>query len=488
MIEKTQKITDFISSKWFFGATVALFSGQTVWLAITSRFPMAFDEAYHLGVIQFFSHRWNPLITSQPSSSYNLGPIVHGTSWLYHYLMSFPYRLMEIFTHDLVILVIDLRLINVALMIANLFLLRKLLRLLGVSKGLTNMVLFIFALTPIVTVLSAQINYDNLMIPLVTLSVYETVLLMRELDRKYFNVVRFLCLLCLCLLSSLVKFAFLPIFLAIAMVVIGKLIKRRCGLRSLLPRITADLKRTNVAIKIALLTVTALGIFLFGWVYGVNIARYHNPVPACDRVLNDQDCSRYYSWFFKHTFQEYTVAHPGSAINLNAGSFTSYWMLSMSEKLYGSITPLDGVYSLSIPLYSLAFLFFIAALGATVLNFKKIIRDYPEMTLLIVVSITYLAFLWARNYEDYRQVGMVMAINGRYLVPILAFLYVVLGLGMSYALNRDRGSRFVKTAIAVIFICIFIGFGGFCQYVTRITPRYGRLNDNDSFTLQSIDP
>ena len=486
---KTRKITEFIGSRWFFGITIALFTGQTVWLAITSRFPMAFDEAYHLGLIQFFSHRWNPLVTVQPPSSYRLGPIIHGTSWLYHYLMSFPYRLMEIFTHDVVTLVIGLRFINIALVIANLFILRKLLRLLRISDGLTNMVLFIFALTPMVTVLSAQINYDNLMIPLVTFSIYETVLLTRELDRKYFDIVRFICLLCLCLLASLVKFAFLPIFLAITIVVIRKLLVNwRNNLPNLLGQATAGLKRSNAITKTVLLAVTALSIFLFGWVYGVNIAKYHDPIPQCNQVLSDQDCSQYYSWFLKHTFHEYTIAHPAAAINLNVGSFTSYWMTSMSEKLYGSIMPLEGMYSLSAPLYSLAFLFFIGALGAIALNFKKIIHDYPELIMLIFVSLIYLVFLWGRNYEDYRQVGTVVAINGRYLVPILAFLYVVLGLSVSYALERDRASKFVKTVIAVVFICIFGGFGGFGQYVTHITPRYGRLNDKNRFVLQSIDP
>ena len=61
----------------------------------------------------------------------------------------------------------------------NLIIIRKLLRVMHVSNALANVVLLAFALTPIVTVLSAQINYDNLLILSVSLCVYEIILFIK---------------------------------------------------------------------------------------------------------------------------------------------------------------------------------------------------------------------------------------------------------------------------------------------------------------------
>lgn len=50
---------------WFVWATLLAFALQAVWLAWHSAYPMAFDEGYHLQIIQFFSTRLNPIITQQ---------------------------------------------------------------------------------------------------------------------------------------------------------------------------------------------------------------------------------------------------------------------------------------------------------------------------------------------------------------------------------------------------------------------------------------
>ena len=485
-----RKVTNLLGSRWIFGATVLLFMIETFWLAITSRFPMAFDEAYHLGLIQFFSHRWSPIVTTQPPDSYKYGAIVHGTSLLYHYLMSFPYRLMELFTSNPTTQVIGLRFIDIALMVVNLFILKRLLRLFRISDALVNVVVLIFAFTPLVTVLSAQISYDNLLIPLTTLSIYETILLIRELDQRSFNSRRFLYLFCLCLLAGLVKFAFLPIFVAITIVVAWKLIAYwRADRVQLLSQATRSFNQSGTFIKTALLLSTALSVFLFAWFYGVDIVRYHNPVPQCNQLLGKQDCLKYYPWSNNYHVQQYIRAHPAASLHLSIGQFTVVdWMFYMSEQLYGVIFPIKGLYYISAPLYSLVLLYFAGSLVCTAYRFKKVLRKHSEFITLLLICVIYLLFLWGRNYWDYRQLGLPTAISSRYLVPILAYLYVTLGLGISYTLGHGRLVGFTKVMLAIIIIIAFVSFGGFSQYITHITPKYGHLSGTNSFVLEFTSP
>src|ERR1035438_773805 len=159
-----KKFSSFLESNWLTIIILLIFAAEASWLALTSRFPMAFDEGYHFNLIQFFSHRFNPIVTSQPSSTYALGAIVHNPSFLYHYLLSFPYRLIAHFTSSIETQVILLRFINIGLAITSLLIMKKILSRLGLPYILVNILLLVFALTPLVTALSAQINYDNLLI------------------------------------------------------------------------------------------------------------------------------------------------------------------------------------------------------------------------------------------------------------------------------------------------------------------------------------
>lgn len=482
---KIQKVINFLGSKWVFGATTLIFTAETTWLAVTSRFPMPFDESYHLGMIQFFSHHLNPIITSQPPDSYRFGAIIQNPSWLYHYLMSFPYRLIELFTHDLAIQVIGLRLIDVGLMIVNLFILRKLLRLVRLSDSLTNVVLLIFALTPMVTVLSAQISYDNLFILLTTLSIYETILMARELNRQYFNVRRFLGLLSICLFASLVKFAFLPILLAITVVITWKLATYlRADRAKMLSQISASFSNLSVFTKAFLLIMTVLSVFLFVRFYGVNTVKYHDPVPRCNQLLSKKDCLHYYSWYLSYSSQQYARTHSANIEHLNVGQYTGGWLITMSEHPYSAVTPLKPTFYVSPLLYIGVLIFLVISFDCTVVNFKKIIHKNRGLLLVLFVSLVYILFLWGRNYWEYLHVGQPLAVSGRYLIPILAYIYAVLGLGMSYSLRSGR-AVIIKVVLALALVTMFISLGGFVQYVTHVTPNYGHLNDDNDFVLPS---
>jgi hypothetical protein len=392
--------------------------------------------------------------------------------------MSFPYRLIEVFTHDAVIQVICLRLINAGLMIAALLILRRLFRLLGVSTALANVLVLAFAFTPLVTVLAAQINYDNLLILAVSASLCLAVSFLQALRKKQLHAGRLLVLLSLCLLASLIKFAFLPVFAAIVIVVAWEIIRygRPAQARK-------SFTALNRGVKLLLAVIVLASGLLFVRFYGVNLVRYHSPSPQCDQVLSVPACSHYYAWNNSYTLQTYKQNH--HITDRGPLSYTAWWLTVSSLELFGALVPLQGDIYASITLLIIVSLLGTAAFILTAINLRKILRGRSDMWLLLSVVLMYVAVLWLRNYHDYLKVGQATFIHGRYLVPILPALYVLLALGVREAFTNHRQILLIKSGLATLVVVAFMYFGGFHQYITRVDPVYGHLSSNNQFNLRN---
>ncbi len=478
------KITKILASTWFFRLTIAIFAAEVSWLVFTSRFPMAFDEAFHLGMIQFFVHHFNPVITSQPASSYKYGAIIQDPSFLYHYLMSFPYRLMSMITASLEVKVIILRFINLFFALSSLIIMKKLLRRISLSELFSNLTILLFALTPIFTVLSAQISYDNLFILMTALCLYETVIFLQQLDRKQFSTKQLMIVLSLCLFSSLVKYAFLPILLGVTITVIWKIVDYQHRSKfNLITVALADLRKLSVFTKSVLIITCLLGGSLFVRFYGVNIVKYRNPAPQCNQLLSIQACEKYYAWDENYTSQQNYKSHR-SVKQENVIAYGFFWLYAYSLYLYGSIMPLQGFYYIPSVFYLMIALALFIGLVFTIINFGKIYRQHIYVVILSFISLVYVMFLFGKNYFDYLQLGHPAAISGRYLLPVIFYFYILLGLGIKHAFEEKKWSIRAKKGMAVIIVLAFVCYGGFSQYVLYITPKYGHLKPNNNFTLK----
>lgn len=497
----------FMGSKWFFAGVLAIFIAEVVYLALTSRFPMAYDETWHLAQIQFYAQHLNPIISHQAASTYKLGSMVQNPSFLYHYLMSFPYRLIRLFTRDVVTQVIALRLINVVMAAASLIIMRKLLRLINLSEVWSNLIVLAFALTPIVTVLSAQISYDNLLILLVSLCVYQTVLVAEELDSSTFKPTRWLALLSLCLLSSLVKYAFLPIFAAIVVLIICKMVfagrRDSVGLKL---GAKANWLAANKYLKLLLISAVCLSGFLFARIYLVNLVKYHNPVPTCVEVLNSHACRQYYSYDIYYIADQQHQAGLTHATK-NVARYSVYWWSLNLVDIFGTVMPQQGFYSINQNFLLIVILVGFIALCSVAVNLKRVLQTSRYLPILIFVGFIYVLILFIKNYIDYVSVGEPLAVDGRYLLPVLIYFYALLGLGLQATFAKRTTSdldklllrsflRFlrpssllvgssIKLGLALAVSFAFVYFGGFNQYISKIDSNYGHLNPNDKFILSS---
>ena len=434
---------------------------------------MAFDESYHFGLIMFFSHRVSPIVTHQAPDTYKFGNIIQSPSMLYHYIMSYPDRLVHLMTHSLVTEVIVLRLINVGFGVLTLLVIRSLLKELNLSKALTNTLIIVYAFMPIVSVLSAQINYDNLLILLTTLAILQTLRLIKEIQSRKLNINRLLFITFLCLFASLIKFAFLPIFLAVVMILVYKFL----GLRQ--KNIKLNLNKSLSLFLLVLLNIIFFGLFIR--FYGVNVIRYRNPEPQCNQILSVRACDHYYSWHINNENRIYGLTHPHH--HFNAVGYTGYWLYYVSLELVADVVPIQGNSYPNLVMYAFMVIATWSSLAAFIYFFKKIFSD-DRYRVLAFISLTYLIFLWGRLYYDYNYLGHEpAAIDGRYLVPVLIYILLFYAKSLTYFFQNRLVSR-AKYPVAAITILMFLVLGGFNQYITQITPRYGRLSPSNSFIIE----
>src|SRR5690348_2593324 len=104
-----ETLARFAGSKRFFYGVMAFFVAESLWIVFSARYPLAFDEEFHFGLIQLHASQWLPFFTSQPPHADAYGSVVRDPSYLYHFLMSVPYRLIRLVTINEVAQIIVLR-------------------------------------------------------------------------------------------------------------------------------------------------------------------------------------------------------------------------------------------------------------------------------------------------------------------------------------------------------------------------------------------
>jgi hypothetical protein len=482
------KITGFLGSDWFFAVLILGFIVEAAWIALTSRFPMAFDESYHLGLIQFFSHHLNPFVSSQPPSYYFVGAIAHNPSILYHYLLSFPYRLIVLITPAMKTQIILLRLINIAMMVASLALFRKILRTCGLSRIFSNLTVFLFAFTPIVCQLAAQINYDNLFILLSSVAIYMTIKLTKDLRGNKFNAKALLSLLALCLISSEVKFAFLPIFAGITIYILFSLYltsrREAMGLTKLLTNFKKDYQVIQKPLRIGLVTLIVLGAGIFVNYYGVNLVKYRALSPQCNQVLSIKDCENNAVWVRNNKL----VLDSSSAPTMNILHYTYNWGRLLFDQLFSAVTPNGGnALSASGFMKALVITIGVVATVGLVAYRSSIAKKFSYFPMASFIVLFYGLCLWAYNYHSYLHLHVFVGVQGRYLLPILIYVYALCALSLRDVLSKRNKSNIVFPSVVTLALLIFLMDGGFTTYRAKISPNQHWISKNTAISNKYIE-
>jgi hypothetical protein len=463
----SNRLVRLLASDRFYVAVLVIFVLESAWIAFSALYPQAFDENFHFGLIQLYSHHWLPFLSGQPANADAYGAVARDPSYFYQYLMSFPYRFLALFMHSQAALVIAMRLIDVAFFTVGLALFRRVLLRVGLSRGLSNASLLLFILIPIVPALAAQVNYDDLLFPLTAWVCLETFNVIDELKLRKPSAISLLKLLTISLFACLVKYAFLPMLLSIVLV-LGIIIYKTY--RNNFDDLRAALARSFISastwtkLSLSILCLIAIGLLVQR--EGVNVIKYHSVVPDCSRVLSVKQCSAYSPWYVDYQRHQQVLmgATPASE---NLAVYTWQWFYWMWYRLFFAVNGVASNFNTlpPLPLPSLAaVLVGLAGLAAVIKWRRRLLYQNPYLLFLLTLCVVYSASLFTKGYATYKYTAVLENMNGRYLLPILLPLAAIMGLAFSASLRRSTPR---KAAALLVVLVLFLEGGGLLTFMVR---------------------
>jgi hypothetical protein len=458
----SRKLSRLLGSPRLYWVVIGFLAFEALWIALSARYPMAFDEDFHFGVIKIYSGHVHPFLPGQPDGANAFGALAADPSYLYHYAMSFPFRLISFITNSQTAQVIFLRLINIAVFSGAVVLFRKVLLRAGASQSLVTISTLLFALIPTVPLLAGQINYDSLLLLSLAWVCWLTLQITEDLQARRVDITHLVFLAASLMLACLVKYAFLPIALAVALYI--SILALVCFWHRA-PQFGRAIKkgyhRLDRPMKVGLLVLCAVSGLLFAQRYVVNVVRYASPIPDCDAVIGVDACLAYGPWARNY---HYALAKP--EFTPQPLDYTWQWFQGLHYRLFFTITgpPRFTNYPPS-PLPSAAAIT-LALCGVVSLIFywRKIFTTQPYFVFLIGMAAIYVAVLWFQNYSQYKQTGQPVAINGRYLIPLILPLCAVFGRGMAQGLRLWPKA---KVYVSILAIILFVQGGGIVSFILR---------------------
>ncbi|HRN90131.1 MAG TPA: hypothetical protein PK265_02245 [Candidatus Saccharibacteria bacterium] len=474
MIQNITKFTiKVLSSHKFIFVIIGLLVIQALWFAFTAQYPMAFDEQYHFGFIQIYANQWLPFITSEPANTSAYGVLIHSNSYLFHYLMSFPYRIFAFFVSDQVSQIIFLRVINVAMFAGGIALFGRLLNRFNVSRSLINFALLMMVLIPVVPFLAATINYDNLIFLFVPIFVGAALTCAKSiLDSNKIPSSSFIILLSIGFAGSLTKNAFLPIF-AGGIIYLLILWLRSHTKRKIISSIGKSFSVLKRPVQIALVILLIMTAGLFIERYGGNLVTYHSLEPDCLDVKSFDSCMESGPWARNYQLEN-NVQVTNPPHNPSITAYPYFWVSELVRRLYFAI---NYDYSNIAPLpIAISMARIVGAVGIVLalVFWRSIIRIDKRLLLLTFVIGFYLAGLFYINFTAFLKFHVGVAINGRYLIPILPFMFVWMALGyrqLFQLLLRKRARNFMAIFSIVVLLLALQG-GGAITYLVQSQPSW----------------
>jgi hypothetical protein len=450
--------------------TLVWFALQAAWFALTAIYPQAFDEQYHFGLIKLHAQQWSPFFATQPAGADQFGAVVRDPSLLYHYLLSFPYRILSWLTDSQTIQLIALRFISVGLLVWAFILFRRLLLLMGLGRAKTHALILFFSLLPTFPVLGGQLGYDNLLIPVSTLTLLWAVRLRESYHTQRLDWLLVVRLVIAMVLFSTIKYAYLPIFAGVVLYFVPIVWHER---RVVVKQLTESLRKLSRTQQAAYLLAAVISVWLFAGSIGLNLVRYHGPNPECQKVLTVARCSEFGPFARDYqSKQDATRASFGQMVaypynwtkNMMRESFFSvYSFLGPDGKPYyygGDFVP---------QLLFVGWVWFWISLVSLIAGATWLWRQ-PKLRLVLVVSGFYVLSLLVFNLREYYQTAYIAAVHGRYLFPVAIPLFGCALLSLWHLSERlPRSLKLHRQSIAALALLvtavIFTQGGGLGTYI-----------------------
>ncbi len=463
-------IVVFIRSELFFKIILSLFAIQAIWLAISAVYPMLYDEYYHPAVIDIYSLQISPFINEQSAESVaRYGDLTRAPSYLYHYLMSFPYRFIKLFTESFFVSIVFLRLINVIFVVVGLYLFRKLLLEAGFGKAVINVSLFILIMIPIFPHVASHVNYDNLLFLLTpTFLLYG----LRILKDKTVNSKNIILFVSLGAIASIVKFSFLPIYFAASMFVAIHLYKKYDY--KFIDKFYKNLMSGSKSTVFILVIFLLVSIGLFTERYLINIVKYKNISVTCEKIHKVEICNKQ-PLIERNKNAEIDKLNNSKQL-YNVVDYTrSYWVTGIidgaivggakvgaEEKFDYQLKGSEG--AAPIPIL-LATIWTVCFLSLIIVAYSwRELRNLNGFKYFNSVVLVYFLSVWLlTNYLGYLQTGQPYGVQPRYFILIMPIViaYIV------QSTNTAFSNKNLKIILFIVIALLFTQGGGITTYIIR---------------------
>lgn len=439
-----------LSHRYFFFVIIAICVLQAVWYAI-SYVPSIFDESYHIGVIRLYANQFSPIIHVQGSEWDYLGAVSRSSSYLYHYVLSYPLRFIQLFTSNQTVHVMALRGINVGIFIAGLVIFRKIFtEFTKVHRSVINLTLLFFVMTPMVAPLVGAVNYDNMVFLLFSLALW---LALKVIKKP--NIVDLMWLLIVGLSGALVKFYFLGLFVPLIVYVVYSLLRK--DKKITLVVLKNQLLKTSWLFKITTISLLLILTGLFIERPIMNFVRYGAFEPQCEQVLGKDRC-----------MANYTAARNMKALENKDPNFKPQSLLGYSTKVWSPIivrTQVNILYwKKALPVIKVLYLLFaIVTVALVALHIRYILRN-GSYRLFIILIVSYTVILLLYLYKSYVTYAEPVAISSRYLIPILPlFIFFTAHLSAKFLKNFPK----LLTGLLLITCFLFLQGGGMVSFIVN---------------------
>jgi hypothetical protein len=404
---------NFLSSKKFFYILLGVIIASCLFFAISVIYMIPPDEFYHFRFIEYYAKQpilSGPFITNQGVEHFDLRDITRIPNYFYHYGMSFPLRGLYQFTDSIFAQVLVLRLLTLSIGIASLFVIRRILRQVKASQLMQNSVLFLLGLTGMLLWIFSSINYDvpSIFWYLLCVSVALSILQGKGITTK--RLAPFMLFGMLCVLT---KVTFIPFLAILALVTIAL---KRHDLR-----FTQNLSLKNVKHVLLLILVLGVGL-LFVERIGGNVLQYRQIEVSCDKIHAYQDCMQD-DVFSRNENQLKAYAEQkarGDGVTYQPYQFTQMWTTFMYERshFYYGHEQMRANYGAKIMAVATAAGFLVLAVWQ-----RKRLLENPGEKLLFWTTVSYASVMYIFNLQTWLKYGQPYAFQGRYLFPIIPFLY-----------------------------------------------------------------
>ena len=447
---------------------VGLFLVSSVWVAIASLYPMAFDEEFHFGLIKIYAAHWLPYGIENTRDMAQYGAAASDPSYLFHYLMSFPYRLLDWMGLSQTAIIVWLRLLNVAMVVGSLFIYKKALLTAKASKAITHGVIAAFTLIPIVPMMAGQMNYDNLLLIMVALSFWFIIQITNRVRATGFLPVgNTLTLVGVILISLPVKYAYVPIALVLCLWLLALVVVsvKQHGKIGVLKHARRGFNKITLNGKIWLVILALAGIF-FSARYVENYVRYETPIPSCHVIFDEDACMDFGPWARDFLYKKHL--DPQFSPKSFPAYFSQDWVPGMIYRLTFTLAGKTNDFQTKQPLplvWPLGCVFLLVGLLAFIRYFRVLIKKYPYTFLTLLVTLTYIGMLSIKLYLGYRQTGVPAAINGRYILPLVPFIMATLVHAILYGARRLNATNITIIVLTLALAIIFLQGGGVFTYI-----------------------